>query len=392
VQAEGTKRYPIFVAVDPEVRDFHTRNIAEPDGAGRAPSASECSYVQIALQRFETIRATPDVEFPEPTLSELAQASGKNVRRCELRAGNWRHKVYLVEFEDGTLAIAKQVVMGNEAMLRHQYEQLRELAQLNIAALRVPKQLGLFLQKRVLLMEFAPGRSIEALAWSSPDVVVACDLAGKTLAEIQIARTETIAPLPVELIARDLAAAPWRLSTREKQVLKRALDKLAKTNVRIGEVYYDYKPANLLLYNRQLFLVDPPDSLWRGVHLWDFACFRSSMRRHIWRMILRKPFATRQPRIVQKAIELFGGTYRASFAERRQDCAFSPLAVRLFELQRNAVLITNQEAKVKLTREKLPIARGKRLGHPFANRITLPLLEFEKRWLFRQLARDLASS
>ena len=65
------------------------------------------------------------------------------------------------------------------------------------------------------------------------------------------------------------------------------------------------------------------------------------------------------------------------------------LAVRLFELQRNAVLMTMQKAKVTLARQRKPIARGNRLGNPFANRLTLPLLEIEKRWLFQQLAREL---
>lgn len=382
-----------LVLIDiPEVDDFQSRNSAEPNGARRAAAARCCGHVQIALQRFEALRATPHLEFAEPTPCELAEVSGKNVRSCELRARNWRHRVYFVEFEDGTLAIAKQSLMGNDGMVRFQYEQLRQLAELNIAELRVPKRLGLLPEKRVLLMEFAPGKSLEALAWSSPDVLVACDLAGKTLARIELARMETIAPVPVELIARDLAASTWRLSARENELLNRALDKLAKTYVRIGEVYYDYKPANLLFHNHQLFLLDPPDTLWRGAHLWDFACFRSSMRRHIWRMTLRRPFAIRQRSIVRQAIGVFENAYRSTFAKACQEPGFSRVAVRLFELQRNAVLITNQQAKIRLTREKLPIARGKRLGNPLANRMTLPLLAFETRWLFRQLARELAST
>jgi hypothetical protein len=35
------------------------------------------------------------------------------------------------------------------------------------------------------------------------------------------------------------------------------------------------------------------------------------------------------------------------------------------------------------------IARDGALGNSLANRITLPLLELEKRWLFRRLAREL---
>jgi hypothetical protein len=128
--------HPEFILVDiPELKDFQTRNSAEPDAAERATAARCCRYVQVALQRFEAMCATPDPEFAEPTASDLAEASGKNVRRCELRARNWRHRVYFVEFEDGTLAIAKQSIMDSDAMLRFQYEQLRQLAKLNMRLL-----------------------------------------------------------------------------------------------------------------------------------------------------------------------------------------------------------------------------------------------------------------
>ena len=89
------------------------------------------------------------------------------------------------------------------------------------------------------------------------------------------------------MIERDLAAAPCRLSLHEKKTLQSTLETLAAVAVRIRQVYYDYKPANLLFENNELFLVDPPDVLWRGVHLWDFACFRGSMRRHLWSLSAR---------------------------------------------------------------------------------------------------------
>jgi len=64
--------------------------------------------------------------------------------------------------------------------------------------------------------------------------------------------------------------------------------------------------------------------------------------------------------------------------------------VRLFELQRNAVLMTMQKAKVSLARQRHPVARDNRFGNLLANRLTLPLLQIERRWLFRQLARELS--
>jgi hypothetical protein len=48
-----------------------------------------------------------------------------------------------------------------------------------------------------------------------------------------------------------------------------------------------------------------------------------------------------------------------------------------------------QKGKIDLARQRMPIARDRSLGNPLANRITLPLLEVEKRWLFLQLAREL---
>jgi len=281
------------------------------------------------------------------------------------------------------------VVMGNEAMLRHQYEQLRALAALQIPGLRVPKALGLLPLRRLLLMEFAPGKTIAALAWISEDVLPACELAGKILAQIQLARTDSICPIPVDLLARDLAMAPWRLSVREKKILQSTLERLASAEVRRGEVCYDYKPANLLFENNELFLVDPPDILWRGMHLWDFACFYTSMRRHLWRLALRQPHNRRRRIIVWQSLVAFEDGYRTCITKTHPEPPLFALAVRLLELQRNALLMTMQMAKVVLARQRKPIARGERLHDRLGNRMTLPLLEIEKRWLFRQLAREL---
>src|SRR5205823_5001000 len=133
------------------------------------------------------------------------------------------------------------------------------------------------------VMEFAPGETIESLLWNRSgraDLLLACELAGKILAQMHILRTEKISPLPVEPLARDLAAAPWHLSSREQTILQLALETFARAELRIGEIYYDYKPANLLFDNNELFLVDPPDTLRQGAHLRDFVAFQSSMRRH----------------------------------------------------------------------------------------------------------------
>jgi hypothetical protein len=65
------------------------------------------------------------------------------------------------------------------------------------------------------------------------------------------------------------------------------------------------------------------------------------------------------------------------------------LAVRIFELQRVAQLVTMQVGKLRMARDKRPIASDGRLGSSIANRVSLVVLAAEKGWLIRQLAREL---
>jgi hypothetical protein len=166
------------------------------------------------------------------------------------------------------------------------------------------------------------------------------------------------------------------------------VESLAGTKVSIGQVYYDYTPVNLLFENDQLSLVDPPDVLRQGVLLWDFSCFRSWVRRHLWRFRLRRPVDRRRA-MIKEAVALFQRSYLANCDKRHDEPALFAAATLLFELQRTAVLLTMQKGKVNLERQRRLIARDRSLGNPLANRITLPLLEIEKRWLFLQLAREL---
>jgi hypothetical protein len=356
------------------------------------PRPIDCGYVQAAHRRIEEMRTSKADPLEPPTVFELAEALGERVQKCDLWGRNWRNRVYRVELASGGAALAKQVIMGTDAMLQYQYDQLRVLARLRIPGLRVPKALALLRAKRVFVMEFARGKTIPALVWnrtSGDEVLRACELAGKILARIHMAWTEKICPMPVEPLARDLAATPWKLSRRQQKILESALENLAGAEVSMGQVYYDYKATNLLRENGELFLVDPPDVLRQGVHLWDFSCFRSSLRRMLWRLSLRRPF-DRHRAIVRQTMPTFERGYLMSFSERHPKPALFALAAWLFELHRTAVLTTMQKGKVSVARQKMPIARDGSLGNTLATRITLPLLEMEKRWLFVQLARELA--
>jgi hypothetical protein len=359
-----------------------------------APRALDCGYVEAAHRRVGELYTQKVESLEPPTRFELEQALGGKVEKCELWKTNWRnqvYRIYRVELPGGRVAIAKQLVMGTRTRLQYQFDQLEALGKLQIPGLRVPKPLALLASKRVCVMELAPGKTIEALVWNrstADELLRACELAGKILAQVQIGWTEKICPMPVEALARDLAVAPWHLSSHEQKILESTLEALARAEVRVGQVYYDYKPANLLFENDLLFLIDPPDVLRQGVHLWDFSWFCGSMRSHLWRFSLRRPFDRRRA-IVRQTLAAFQRGYLASFPESHPEPALFSLAARLFELQRTAVLITMQKGKVNLARQKRPIARDGALGNSLANRITLPLLEMEKRWLFLQLAREL---
>jgi hypothetical protein len=240
-------------------------------------------------------------------------------------------------------------------------------------------------------MELAPGKTIPKLVWDrkhSDDPLKACELAGKILARIHLAWTQKICPMPVDSLARDLAATPWYLSSREEKILQSAFECLARAEVRMGQVYYDYKPANFLFEDDELFLIDPPGVLRQGVQLWDFSIFRSFMRRELWKLSLWRPFDRRRAGIRQ-AIAAFEHGYVANVGTPYPEPGSFASVVRFFELQRTAVLMTLQKAKVAAARQKMPIADHARLGNALANRITVPLLEVEKRWLFRQLAHEL---
>src|ERR1051326_6447184 len=119
----------------------------------------------------------------------------------------------------------------------------------------------------------------------------------------------------------------------------------------MGQLYYDYKAANLLFHNNQLYLVDPPDVPRYGILLWDFAIFRSSTRRHLWRFRLRRPFDSRW-RIARKPLTAFELGYHAGFDDLYPSSALFPLAATILELQRTAVLMTMQKGKTVMAKDR----------------------------------------
>src|SRR5947208_7419471 len=256
------------------------------------PHAFDFGYIQDARQRIEVTRSSEVDPVEAPTVGELGKVLGEPVQNFHLFAKNWRNPIYRLELVSCHFALAKQVIVGTDEMLRYQYDQLQALARFQIRGLRVPRGLGILPEKRVYLMEFAQGKPISQLIWnqtSEGDLLPACQLAGKIIAQLQIARTDKIASMPVESLARDFAAAPWHLSSREETILQAVLESVAQLQVSMGRVYGDYTAEHLLFSNNQLFLVDPPGKLQQGAPLCVVAGFRSSMRRRWRNFPLRTP-------------------------------------------------------------------------------------------------------
>src|SRR5207237_9931830 len=155
--------------------------------------AFEFGYIQDARERIEVTRSSEVDPVEAPTVGELGKALGEPVQNFRLFAKNWRNRIYRIELVSGHVALAKQVIVGTDEMLRYQYDQLHALATFQIPGLRVPRGLGILPQKRVYLMEFAQAKPISHLVWnqtSEGDLLPACELAGKIIAQLQISPTD----------------------------------------------------------------------------------------------------------------------------------------------------------------------------------------------------------
>ena len=349
-----------------------------------------CDYIQTAHRRVRDMEPSGRNPLEAPSFDDYSQMLGEQAVSCTLLGENWRNRVYRVQFAGGRVAIAKQLLVGTDEMLQRQYAQYADLARLAIPNLKVPQVLAILPSKRTYLMEVAAGETIEALVGrgSQEELVGACMLAGTILAKMELSQTKGSCPLPVEALARDFATAPWRLSARQHQTLTSALEKLAPSQVNVGQIYYDFKPANTLVHQDVLYLIDPPDILREGIHLWDVALFRSSMRRDLWRYTLRHPLGLARRTAIRAALRAFQESYVAALPSDGVSRFFDAI-VWLLELQRTAVLMTMQQGKVVATSKTDGAGAAHMLGHPIANRVSLRLLDIEKQWLFRRLAQAL---
>jgi hypothetical protein len=352
--------------------------------------ATACNYITIVQRKVHEIALSESHNLAAPTILDLEKALGEKISKCDLWRRNWRNRIYLVQLASGALAVAKQVVRGDDAMVQCQYDQLRALASLQVPGLHVPRALALIVPKRTIVMEFIHGPTLRKLARYSDrtdELIAACELCGLILARIHLAWTEEIAPMPVEVLARDFAGASWHLTSREQAILNRSLEVLTQAKVSMGRVCYDYQSKNLLYHKGKLTLIDPPDALWYGIHLWDYSRFRGGLRRMLWRIYLRQPLQRHRHARLRETLAAFKRGYIECFNKQHPEPAYFAVATRLLELQHTGMSMAMNQGKLDLARRRKSLraivaARKTSLA-------TLPLLELEKRWLFRQLASEL---
>jgi hypothetical protein len=146
---------------------------------GAVTPATGCDYISIVKRKIAELGLRQPDMLPPPTVSELEEALRKKVSGCDLWRKNWRNRIYFLQLASGELAVAKQIVRGDDAMVQCQYDQLRALASLEVSGLHVPRPLALMVPKRTVVMEFIHGPTLRKLARQSDstDELVAADCA-----------------------------------------------------------------------------------------------------------------------------------------------------------------------------------------------------------------------
>jgi len=84
--------------------------------------ATDCLFIQAAQRRIGAMHSNEGDFLEPPVLSELEEALGERVQKCELQGENWRNRIYRIELAHGGGGLAKQLVVGTDAILRYQYE------------------------------------------------------------------------------------------------------------------------------------------------------------------------------------------------------------------------------------------------------------------------------
>src|SRR2546430_16742951 len=98
-----------------------------PIQAADGSHAMDWGCVQAARRRLDEVPMSKAVLLEPPTLSELEEALGERVQRCEPWEGNWRNRVYRLELARGGAAVAEQLIVGTDAKIQSGYHQMGRL-------------------------------------------------------------------------------------------------------------------------------------------------------------------------------------------------------------------------------------------------------------------------
>jgi Ser/Thr protein kinase RdoA (MazF antagonist) len=351
-------------------------------------------FIRSGSSQIRRLRSLSTPPPPPLTRQEVEDALGEPVARCELWWTKWVSRIYRVESARSGTVIAKQLCTLGEAEVQQEYEQLQALGRLAVPALYVPRPVALLAGRRSYLVELARGRSLEALFWDAgdgPDLAAACALAGQVLARLHAAWTVAVSPVPADALGHDLAALPGGLSARAREVVRRALDRLAACRVAVGQPYLDFNPRNVFYDEGTIGLIDPPGESRQGLLLWDCATFSADLRRELWKAALLRPWRRRRA-LVNRSLAAFAEAYQSTYAEARPGVPVVPLLSRVLELQRVGQLMAQRVEQLRLVvrHGQNPLPRSShRLRGALLAVASLGLLEIQKRWLVRRLAQEL---
>ena len=107
----------------------------------------------------------------------------------------------------------------------------------------------------------------------------------------------------------------------------------------------------------------------------------------LWRIYLRQPLRRHRHARLRETLAAFKRGYIECFNKQHMEPAYFAVATRVLEIQHTGMSMALNQGKLNLARRQKSFDAI--LAATKTSLATLPLLELEKRWLFRQLACEL---
>ena len=352
-------------------------------------------WIGQAVERWDGFHPSDELGLPQLSAQQLSASLGCDVAGCELWKYNWRNRIYRVVYGDGTKAIAKQVYIGADNELEHEFNSLESLSRLSLGSASVPKPITYLPTLSTYLMEHAAGIPVDTLIrrGRTRDAHEACRLAAIALAELHAHWATGCLGNPIDDLAHDFERMPMRLSRREATVVADSLDVLRNQVIAVGQPYLDFKPANVIYDPPRVVLIDPPEQKCSGGLLaWDVAVFRQCLQQEIWRLSVIHPIKSRG-RIAARTAATFEHAYVHHQPEPTLPPSIFHLLVNVLELQRIGQLLALQHGRLRTTHTDHSQCQthSARMVHTIRVAAPLPWLRFQARQLIRKLNRFLNS-